>query len=65
MALNVTSVICDLPVRDISLPIRIFVIVATVFASIIIGLRVLVKARGLAGGIGWDDWAIVIAVVSV
>ncbi|KAH6695539.1 hypothetical protein F5X68DRAFT_244238 [Plectosphaerella plurivora] len=62
VALNITSIICDLPVRNISLPIRVYVIVATVFASVIISLRVLIKARGLAGGVGWDDWSIVIAV---
>ncbi|KAH7362582.1 hypothetical protein B0T11DRAFT_318237 [Plectosphaerella cucumerina] len=62
VALNATSIICDLPVRNISNAIRIFVIAATVFASCIIGLRVLVKAKGLAGGVGWDDWSIVIAV---
>lgn len=64
VALNVTSVICDLPIRDISNANRIFVIFATVFSSVIIGLRVLVKWRGMAGGVGWDDWSIVIAVVS-
>ncbi|KAH6686948.1 hypothetical protein F5X68DRAFT_240413 [Plectosphaerella plurivora] len=62
VALNATALICDLPVRNLSNAIRIFVITATVFASAIIGLRVLVKAKGLAGGVGWDDWSIVIAV---
>ncbi|KAH7131152.1 hypothetical protein EDB81DRAFT_131332 [Dactylonectria macrodidyma] len=61
-ALNITSIICDEPVRDISQAIRIYVIVATVFASVVIGLRVLVKFKGLAGGIGLDDWAIVVSV---
>ncbi|KAH7123301.1 hypothetical protein B0J13DRAFT_612093 [Dactylonectria estremocensis] len=61
-ALNITSIICDEPVRDISQAIRIYVIIATVVASVVIGLRVLVKIKGLAGGIGLDDWAIVVSV---
>jgi hypothetical protein len=64
VALNVTSIICDAPVRDISVGIRAFVVTATVVAAIVIGLRVILKFRGLAGGIGWDDWTIVLGVVS-
>ncbi|KAI1840447.1 hypothetical protein JX266_013331 [Neoarthrinium moseri] len=62
-ALNVTSIICDRPVRDITWAIRGFVLASTTIASGVIGLRVLYKTRGLAGGIGWDDYTIVIGVV--
>ncbi|KAH6661215.1 hypothetical protein BKA67DRAFT_550497 [Truncatella angustata] len=62
-ALNKTSILCEIPERDISWAIRGFVIASTIVASVVIGLRVLLKYRGLAGGIGWDDSTIVIAVI--
>lgn len=65
IALNVTSIICDEPVRDISFSIRAFVVASTCIASVVIALRVILKYRGLAGGIGWDDWTIVLGVVGL
>ncbi|KAH8883023.1 hypothetical protein GQ53DRAFT_664706, partial [Thozetella sp. PMI_491] len=62
-ALNITSIICDVPVRDLSVGMRVFVVVATLVASAAIGGRVILKFRSLAGEIGWDDINIVIAVV--
>ncbi|KAI9147998.1 Satratoxin biosynthesis SC6 cluster protein [Paramyrothecium foliicola] len=64
-ALNVTSLICDVPVRDVSLGMRVFCVVATLVSSLVIGARVILKVRSLAGELGWDDWCIVIAVVVV
>ncbi|KAI1337587.1 hypothetical protein F5Y15DRAFT_148214 [Xylariaceae sp. FL0016] len=61
-ALNITSVICGVPTRDISVAIRVYVIVATALASVVISLRVYAKFRGLAGSIDVDDWFIVLAV---
>jgi hypothetical protein len=62
-ALNVTSIICEVPDRDISMGIRIYIVVALAVSSGIIGCRVVLKLQGLAGEIGWDDCVIVIAVV--
>ncbi|KAF7554087.1 hypothetical protein G7Z17_g3148 [Cylindrodendrum hubeiense] len=62
-ALNVTSIICGVPDRNISVGMRIFVVVATVVSSLVIGCRVILKFKSLAGDIGWDDWTIVIAVL--
>ncbi|KAH9897498.1 hypothetical protein F4778DRAFT_783077 [Xylariomycetidae sp. FL2044] len=61
-ALNVTSIMCDEPVRDLSVAYRAVVVCAAVLISLITTARLWVKMRNLAGSIGWDDWCIVIAV---